>query len=232
MKTVAWRKLFSGTAVTMATVLLLASGCQTPLPTRGTKTSGFLKDYSQLKPGGSGRAKLVYTDSAADFAKYDKIIVDPVTVWVKGDSRLAKLPQKDVTALVTYLDATVRASLKQDYQIVDRPAAGVMRLRIAITDGKKANVALNTLSSVVPVGLALDLLKLAATGTHASVGEASVEAELTDAVTGQRLLAAVDARAGRKVIASGNFTAWGDVKDPYDYWAKKLQQRLTELRKR
>jgi hypothetical protein len=223
-------KSISLKALLAVAAMILLGGCQTPLGVRKVKPSGFLKDYSQLKAGESGQAKLVYINPNTNFAKYDKVMIAPITVWVKADSKLAKLPKKDLEALANYLDATVRENLKKDYTIVKQPGPDVMRLRIAITEGKKANVVMNTVSTIVPVGLAIDVVKFIAVGTHTSVGEASVEAEIVDSVSGERLIAAVDGRAGRKNLVSGNFTGWGDVQDAYDYWAKKLQARLAELR--
>jgi hypothetical protein len=215
-------------AVAIIVGITLFAGCSTPRQTREVSTSGFLKDYSQLKPRESGEAKLLYINPEANFSKYSKIMFEPVTVWVGSDSKLAKLPQKEVQGLVNYLDATVRKNLKQGYTLVDQAGPDVMRLRIAITEGKKAKVALNTLSSVMPPALIIDAVKFAATGTHTAVGEASLEGELTDSVTGARLMAAVDARAGRKALASGNFTRWGDVQDAFDFWAGRLRIRLND----
>jgi hypothetical protein len=213
-----------------ATAMMLIAGCQTPLGVRKVTPSGFLGDSSQLKAGESGQAKLVYINAETNFAKYNKVMIDPIKVWAGEKSKLKELPKKDVEALINYLDATVRENLKKDYTIVKQAGPDVMRLRIAITEGKKANVILNTMSSVIPVGMAVDAVKFIAVGTHASVGEAAVEAEIVDSVSGERLIAAIDGRAGRKNIVSGNFSGWGDVQDAYDYWAKKLQTRLAELR--
>jgi hypothetical protein len=42
-------------------------------------------------------------------------------------------------------------------------------------------------------------------------------------------MAAVDERVGAKTLRGLGGT-WKDVEEAYDYWAKKLRQRLTELR--
>ncbi len=61
------------------------------------------------------------------------------------------------------------------------------------------------------------------------VGRAGVEAEILDGVTGQRLAAAVDRRAGTKTLRGG-VSKWSDVQNAFDYWSEKLRTRLTELR--
>ncbi len=51
--------------------------------------------------------------------------------------------------------------------------------------------------------------------------------------TNERLFAAVNARAGRKYTGRlDKWKKWQDAKDAFDYWAKRLKIRLTELRSR
>ena len=223
------RSVLAVTGAILSGIILLA-GCSTPLKTREVSLSGFLGDYSSLKPEESGEAKLVYLNPSADFSKYSKVMFEPVTVWVEDDSKLAKLAQDEVQPIIDYLDAAVRESLGKNYTFVERAGADVLRLRIAVTEGAKAKVVLNSISSVSPLGVVVNATTKIITGTHAAVGECAIEGELTDSVTGDRLMAVVDARAGRKVIASGNFTQWGDVQDAFDYWAGQLGERLAGLR--
>lgn len=213
----------------LAIVIAIAPGCQTPMRGKTAEQSGFLGDYSKLQPGQSGQAQLVYINPQANFAKYTKIMIDPISLMGSEDSKLANLPKEDVDALLSYLDGKLREELSKDYAIVNTAGPDVMKLRVALTEAKGARVVLNTISSVLPIGIAISVLKLAATGTHTSVGEVNVEAEILDAQTGQQLLAAMDTRAGRKVIVTGNFTKWGDVQDAFDYWAMRTRVRLEEL---
>ena len=230
MKTNLKNKWFMAAVLLMlALVIAISPGCQTPMKGKTAEPSGFLGDYSKLQPGKSGQAQLVYINPKADFARYTKIMIDPISIMGSENSKLAGLPKEDVTALLSYLDGKLREELSRDYTIVNNAGPDVMRLRVALTEAKGAKVVLNTLSSVIPITLALSTLKLAATGTHAAVGEVNAEAEILDSQTGDRLLAAMDTRAGRKVIVSGNFTKWGDVQDAFDYWAMQTRVRLEEL---
>jgi hypothetical protein len=65
--------------------------------------------------------------------------------------------------------------------------------------------------------------------TAATVGTASVEAELLDSITGDRLAAAVDQRAGTKsLFTTRTFTTWGDVEAAANFWAERTAQFLVE----
>jgi hypothetical protein len=67
------------------------------------------------------------------------------------------------------------------------------------------------------------------TGTQAFVGRVAIEAEILDAVSGERLIAAVDERAGSKRLR-GSTNAWSDVYSAFDYWAEVLRARLAAMR--
>lgn len=219
-------------AVLVVFAMTLCS-CTTTHQTRSAATSGFLKDYHQLREGGDGEALRVYINPATNFGSYDKILIDPIQVYASQRSKLAKLPNEDLQGLVNYLDATLREQLKADYTLVNAPGPNVMRLRVAITEAKGSKVVLDTLSTVMPYTLAISAVKRVALGSHTSVGMARVEMEIQDSRTQVRLVAAVDERAGRKVTGKfDKWKKWQDAKDAYDHWAVQLRTRLTELRTR
>lgn len=211
----------------------LLSGCTSTYQARKAEPSGFLGDYSQLRPGQGDEALLVYVNSRANFQAYNKIMLDPVRIYATRDSSLAKLPQEDLRRLVNYLDATMREHLAGDYTMVNQPGPGVMRLRMAITEARGAKVVLDTISTLMPIGLALSEVKNLATGSHSAVGSVGVECEGLDAVSNTRLFAAVDERVGRKITGKlDKFDKWRTANDAFDYWAERLQMRLKETRGR
>ena len=58
-----------------------------------------------------------------------------------------------------------------------------------------------------------------------------IEADITDGVTGQRVAAAVDERAGTKALRTKFDGTWGDFKLAMDWWAQRLNERLELLKK-
>ncbi|MBN2107708.1 MAG: DUF3313 domain-containing protein, partial [Deltaproteobacteria bacterium] len=111
------------------------------------------------------------------------------------------------------------------------PGPGVMRLRFALTETDSSYVVLDTVSTILPIGLALAGLQTAATGSCSFVGSAGAEIELQDSQTGKRLVAAVDRQVGGKVTGKGDkFDQWHTVKNAIDVWAQRLQTRLAEQR--
>ena len=216
--------------ITGVCVLMLLGACAT-MQARSTKTAGFLGDYSQLKEGGDGKALLVYIDPKADIKSYARILMDPVKLYASSENSMENVSLDDRKKLLNYADAALREHLAKNYVFVREPGPGVMRLRVALTEADASYVVLDTISTVVPVGLALSGLQALATGSCAFVGSAGVEAELQDSQTGKRLMAAVDRRVGGKMTGQGDkFDQWRTVKNAVDYWAERLQTRLAEER--
>lgn len=96
------------------------------------------------------------------------------------------------------------------------------------TEARRSNPVMDLLTNLLPIGWVMTAAQRTLLGTHAFVGKATLEAEAVDAVTGERLLAAVDRRAGRKIL-SGKFSSWDDVISAYDAWTERIRDRLTNL---
>lgn len=216
--------------VGMVSVMMLLASCATTYQTRGVKPSGFLKNPEQLQEGKKGQALFVYVNPEADFTKYKKILMEPVVAYASDDSKLAKLPEDERKPLLDYLDATMREQMGKDYELVSSPGPDVMRMRVAMCDGKGAKVVLNTVTTILPIGLAVSTLQRLAVGTHSAVAQTHVEMELLDSQSGERLAAAIDERAGRKItLRFDKFSKWEHVRDAFDWWAKHARARLAEM---
>jgi hypothetical protein len=225
-----WRLLSGVLAVSL---LLGLTACRTTHQRRGeVEESGFLQDYSQMQEGESGWAKLVYLNPYANWAEYTKVYIRPFELWKSDEtnSPLGKLDAEDQQILVDYAYSSISNALAKDYQIVDQAGPGVLVIHGAITEAKKCKPVRNLISSVVPIGMGLSLVKRVAFGTGIGVGQCQAEVELLDGATNVRLAAAVDRRAGTKAIRTKFNTTFGDVKLAFDYWSEKMAERLAQLR--
>lgn len=225
-----WPRLLTG--VLAAGLLLGLTACRSTHQMRGeVEESGFLQDYAQLHEGKSGQAKLVYINTNANWAEYTKVYIKPFELWKSEDtnSPLGKLDKEDQQILVDYAYSSLSNALAKDFQLVDQAGPGVLVIRGAITEAKKSKPVRNLISSVVPIGMGLSLVKRVIFGTGIGVGKCQAEIELLDGSTDVRLAAAVDRRAGTKAIRTKFNTTFGDVKLALDYWSEKLAKRLAEL---
>jgi hypothetical protein len=209
-------------------VLAVAACALTRSPRERAEPSGFLGDYSQLREGMDDEADFVYTNPDVDWSRYDAILIESVAVWHRGSEQV-EISEAEAEALATYLYNALHQELGKDYQIAERSGSGVMRLRAAITEAEGANRAGKAITSVIPQLRTLSTLGGMGADMAVVVGEAAIEVDLRDSETDERLMAAVDERWGTKALRAG-FSEWGDVEHAYDFWAKRIRERLTELR--
>ena len=194
--------------------------------------SGFLEDYSFLRKGGRDEANLVYWNSKANFASYNKMIIDPVTVWVGPNSNLKKVDLKQRQRLADEFHSALVKELGKSFRIVQQPGPGTMRLRVALTDAEESSPTMDTISTYIPQARLIQSVSTMNSETAGFVGEASAEAIARDSVTGEILAAGVDRRAGTKMLGKDTFDSWGDTRNAFDAWAKQFAKNLTERQKR
>jgi hypothetical protein len=193
--------------------------------------AGFLPERSLLRPGGSGRADLVYRNPTANFASYNKVILEPVAIWAAPDSPLNSVPvdQRQAAANTFYSD--LYKALSRRCQMVTSPSPGTMRMRFALVDAKIPNAAVNTVATYTPyASTAYGLASLAFNnGVGYFAGTATAEGYATDATNGGLLWEAVDKRGGTTAVAENTLNNWNDVDHAFQAWSEQLASRMQEL---
>ena len=167
----------------------------------------------------------MYQNPEAHVGSYTKIMLVPVTIWTGEGSEMNDLSPEDRKLVADRLFSVVYDRLAKDYTMVTTPEPGTMRIAIAITTAESSYPVLDTVSTIVPIGLGLSTLKAIATGKPAFVGEASVELRATDADSGELLFEAVDSRVGTK-NPIGFWNEWEDVDSAFVFWADRLGYKL------
>ena len=190
-------------------MMLIQCGCGS----EGAARTGFLSDYSRLQTESSTSLRYVNTRA---LAKYSSFIVDPVRVhFHSGSKSKGKLTQQQISDLTSYMHANIiSAVLDSGNNVVYKPAPGVARVRVALTDIEKTN-AINILPQASLLG--------------AGLGGASMEAEVIDSMTGEQIGAVVESQKGSRIPFS-NLGEWTTSKKIMDDWANRFRQRLSEAR--
>ena len=136
---------------------------------------------------------------------YRKIMLSSVEVWLHSASDYKGADPDLFKAMTDHLEASLKENLSKNFELVDARGTGVMNLRIAITGVNMAR---------------------AKTKTHFTA-QASVEMEVLDSDSGQRLVAAIDRHSQWKLKE-------GDGAEPYekilDYWSRIISNRLASAR--
>lgn len=223
-----WRGRGPARALGVAGAVLLlvaAASCGAVRGRRGpAEHSGFLGDYSQLSKLEGFEAQEVWIDPQASWSSYDAVQIDSVTLWLPEGKPLDPADQKMLTDL---LYRELHTELGREFTLAERGAPGVIRLRAALTGAKGAKVAQRTISTILPQALVLGAAVGLAADTANTVGTASVELEALDSLTGRRLAAAVDSRAGTKrLFTTRTFSTWADVEAACHLWAERVAKFL------
>ncbi|MFO1243372.1 MAG: DUF3313 domain-containing protein [Rickettsiales bacterium] len=206
--------------------LFLVAACATTKQASDVKHSGFLGDYSILQKGKEGQALLRYDNPNAQWKTYNKVMIDAVSIWTGPDSDLAKISAEERQKLANRFQVILANELGKSYHLVSAPGPNTLRIQAAITDADSSNPALNTVSTVMPIGLAVSAVTEAATGKPTFTGSASGEMKVSDAVTGEILTAAVDSRFAGKKLSTEMADKWSDAQNVLTYWAQQLAYKL------
>ena len=205
-------------AVCLFFSLMLLVGCAAQ-KVKIDSASGFLGDYSQFTKGTKDQLGYVYASPGVNIKGYNKIMIDNVLVTFAKDSKAMTIDPEQLSKLANYFHTAIVNELKKDWQIVSTPGQDVLHLRTAITDIEPAKPVSNTLSTIVPVGMAVSVVAKGLTDTNLAVGRASMEVELLDSMSGKRLVAAIDRREGGKRAFTGK---WSDIENAFEYWAGRF----------
>ena len=190
--------------------------------------SGFLEDYSELKPVQDREGVVAYTSPDWDAKKYNKFMIPPMEIWIHADSEYKGVQPDKLKAISDGFRKILVDALDDGYPIVEEPGPGVAVLRIALTDVRLLKKKLMKWYTFTPVGAVATGAKKAA-GKGVRLVGASFEGELLDSQTGKRLRAAVDTVAGEKMRKKikkekeNPETSWGDVEKTLKFWAKRVR---------
>ena len=193
----------------------LGVGCASNKP---PKLSGFLGDYSGLKPLPDDPSMLYWERSGVNWKKYTKLMIDPVAVRLAPGAKKYDIPPQDLQKLAEMFRTEAVAAVRDAYPVVDQPGPDVMRIRAAITDANPSDALMNVVSAAA-IFMPIDM------------GGASMETEFLDSMTGERLAAAVDKKSGSMAnpIDMGAYTKWGHAKKAFQQWAKELRDNMDEI---
>jgi hypothetical protein len=216
------------TPVLAVGLLVGAAGCKTTRQVSEDKQSGFLGDYSMLSKGERGEANYLYVDKSANWAKYTKIWIKPLELWKSDDPEapLGKMSRETQEMVMQSFYNAFYEALTNNFQVVDHGGPDVLVVHAAMTDGRPSKPVANFITSVYLPLKVVSFGKRLITGTDIGVGAVYVEAEFLDGQSGQRICAAMDARAGTKALRTKFNSTWGDVKLSFDWWAQRFDKRL------
>ena len=211
--------------------LVMLIGCASMknggLDTSRDAKTGFLKGYySKLGPGPEDGVKMRWIKPGVDWAKYDKIMLDSVVFFFDDASEYKGIEPYEAQQLAEGFNQAFVDTLRDHYPVVTEPGPGVLRIRFAITDLKQNHPVLSGLTTVVPMGLGVSVIKKGVTGSWSGSGAASAEMMALDSMTNDVIAVAQDTRSAG---FSNRFTKWGSAGEAFNFWAQRVKKDLDQV---
>ncbi len=189
--------------------------------------SGFLSDYSMLKPAKDREGVLLFLNKSDEYRSYTKVMFDPLEIYLAPNPDYKGVQPDALKRMADGFLASFKRALEPQYQVVNAPGPGVFRIRGAITGVQPVKPPLNP-TDFIPIKALFNVARSSA-GAAPMVAEMTAELEVLDA-NGKRVIAGVATRKGDKTLQQGGQVTWKELEAITDYWAKGLRQRLDEVR--
>jgi hypothetical protein len=198
--------------------LIVLAGCATTTP---IKYEGVIvpKEYIDKFEIGIGGHLLRWIRPGIDVTKYNKVMVDYVVFALAPDSEYKGINADEMKQLADEASLALVNAVKEKYEVVSEPGPDVVRIRFAITDLKQSRPALSAITTVLPVGLGISLVKKGATGEWSGGGLTKGEVMFLDSMTNEVVAAGYGDYSAK---FGGRHTNWGSVEDAFKKWGRQI----------
>jgi hypothetical protein len=186
--------------------------------------SGFLKDYSRLKPdeSASGAPVMRWVDPDIKLDKYTQVYFEPSQFYPKPQPT-AVISAQTMQSITRYYDTALKREVGKNMRLAEGPGPNTIVVRPAITAVSTSAERLKPYE-VIPIALVAAAVNTAAGGRDQSV-EIATEAAFLDADTNRVLAQVVRKGSGKPLENAQTQLTLDDVKPVLDGWASDM--RLT-----
>ncbi len=198
--------------MTMCSFMVMASlvGCS---GTPKAAHSGFLDDYSKLKPAEKWDG--AYYWESPTYKDYHRFKVDPIIVHFAPNAEGTAIDPGQLKQLTDRATQKLMEVIAKREKLVDQPGPGVARLQAAITSIKTTTAVANIHPAMRMSGVGL--------------GGAAFEAKAVDSVTGELLVAVYDSRPGSRIGLTEGWRQLGHAEQVIDRWIALFGNYLDQL---
>ncbi len=190
--------------------------------------SGFLGNpsvYDALRPLEGGGAR--WLKPGVDFTKYKRFMVDSVVFFLADKADYKGIDPQDMKELCDEFNKALVAAFKDKLPIVAEPGPDVARVRFAITNVQPSRPGVSAVTSIVPVGLAVSLVKKGSKGGWVGSGETASELMILDTMTNEIVALGAIKRAAE---FDERFSKWDSAREAFRFWSERLVNAIIEVR--
>lgn len=193
--------------------------------------SGFLKDYSRLKPAesASGAPVMRWIDPDIKPGQYTKVFIEPSQLYPRPQPT-AVISAQTLQAITRYFNEALRRELGSVLTLVHAPGPGTVVVRPAITAVSTSNEGLRPYE-VVPIALVAAAVNTASGGRDQDV-QLAVEGAFLDGASQKVLAQVVRKGSGKALENDTQQLTLDDVKPVLDGWASDMRRSFVALQQK
>lgn len=190
--------------------------------------SGFLKDYSRLKPAESvsGAPVMRWVDPNLKASQYTKVFIEPSQFYPKPQPTNV-ISAQTLQEITRYFNEAMRRELGSVLTLVKEPGPNTIVVRPAITAVATSNEGLKPYE-VIPIALVAAAVNTAAGGRDQDV-DIAVEAAFLDGASQKVLAQVVRKGSGKELENDTQKLTLADVKPVLDGWASDMRRSFVAL---
>ncbi|HKT26584.1 DUF3313 domain-containing protein [Dyella sp.] len=205
-----------------AAVCIAMSGCASvkPVPYSGIASSSYLSPSKH-----SSRVPYRY-DTAVSWRSYQKMIIDPVTVYQGPDNQFGNMREEDKTALASYMQNAFAGKLGKRFELVNEPGPGTLRLKLTLTGAKTTTAVLGTFTKFDIGGGMYNSVQAIRGREGLMNGSVIYSVEIYDALSHQLLSAYITKQYPNAMNVGASFGALKAARVGIDKGANALAEQL------
>ncbi|KAF1061317.1 MAG: hypothetical protein GAK45_02261 [Pseudomonas citronellolis] len=194
------------------------AGCSSQAPD-SSHFSGFLGDYSTLKPAtsASGVPVLRWIDPAFQASRYRSVLIER-PVYDPQPRPSERIDQKTLDDIPVYLQNQITRQLGGRFRVVTQPEPDTLILRSAISGVSVDNQSLRAYE-VIPIALVVAATSTAI-GTRDQETSVYLEVEAIDHASGKPVIKVVRKGMGKTLDNASQKLTLDDLKPALDVWAR------------
>ena len=185
--------------------------------------SGFLDDYSGLKADTDRSGAMVYRKDGVSLGAYDKIVISPIEIWYHPNTKYKGISPDEMKVLADTFASIIKRVLGKNYTVIGSSGQGVLIVRLAITN-LKIKKRKRGFFEYMPTGLLATTINKDVAGKKMLLSDATIEAELLDGESGERLGTLTDSLSD--TISKDDEPSWESLTNALTFYAIRFRSRL------
>ncbi|MFS0849238.1 DUF3313 domain-containing protein [Novosphingobium panipatense] len=173
-----------------------------------------------------------YIKPGLNLAGVTAMQIEPTAVYRGADAQFHDVSEADREKYAVIMTEALQEQMGKSFQLITRPTANAIRLKLTLIGASKTTGGLATVSSVLPIGLLTNAVKSAAGKKGTFTGSALVAVEIFDSTTNELLAAAVRREVADALDISATISTTETVKSIASAFAISLHNRLLEAKSR